>query len=436
MGNWEEYVLLENQDYFDFGNGLWTGKKPPFQAVTVIRNTNFTNTGKIDYSDVAILDVEKKQFEQRRLIKGDIIIERSGGGPKQPVGRVVYFDKNEGDFSFSNFTSRIRVINQSLDTKFVFYFLMYFYDVGNTYEMQAQTTGIRNLDFTKYKNSVHIPNITFPEQRKISYLLNMVHKAIEQQDNLIRTTTELKKALMQKLFTEGTKGEKQKQTEIGLVPESWAVCKIGCMYDFTRKPRGLEIEFPVPFIPMELVPISERYIKSHELRHTKSSGTYVENGDLLLAKITPSFENGKQGFVNIGKPFSFATTEVIPLKSKKNQSDLNYLYYYLLKDDIRKQLTDKMEGSTGRQRLSKTILEETHIPMPTLDEQKEIAEVFIKLDNRISFDKKKKQTLADLFKTLLHELMTGQRRVNEIDFQEQSNEYRIVEPTFSIAAEK
>ncbi|MDZ4204101.1 MAG: restriction endonuclease subunit S [Bacteroidales bacterium] len=124
--NWKKHILLENPKYFDFVNGLWTGKKPPFKTVTVIRNTNFTISGKIDYSNVAVLEVEKKQFDQRKLITGDIVIERSGGGPKQPVGRVVYFDKDDGDFSFSNFTSRIRVVNDELDTKFVFYFLMYF----------------------------------------------------------------------------------------------------------------------------------------------------------------------------------------------------------------------------------------------------------------------------------------------------------------------
>jgi type I restriction enzyme S subunit len=62
-----------------------------------------------------------------------------------------------------------------------------------------------------------------PEQRNIAYVLTTIQRAIEQQDKLIQHTTELKKALMQKLFTEGTKGEKQKQTEIGLVPESWEV---------------------------------------------------------------------------------------------------------------------------------------------------------------------------------------------------------------------
>jgi restriction endonuclease S subunit len=387
--NMKKHILLENPEYFDFGNGLWTGKKPPFKTVTVIRNTNFTESGKIDYSNVAVLEVEKKQFDQRKLIKGDIVIERSGGGPKQPVGRVVYFDKKDGDFSFSNFTSRIRVINEELDTKFVFYYLMYFYEAGNTFEMQAQTTGIRNLDFTKYKNSVRVPLITLPEQRRIAYILSTVQKTIDQQDKLIKTTTELKKALMQKLFTEGTRGEKQKQTEIGLVPGSWEVVRIGDIYEFTSKPRGLNILSPVPFIPMEIVPLNEIFIVKYELRESVSSGTYVENGDLLLAKITPSFENGKQGIVTIDKPFSYATTEVIPIKGKANISDKYYLFYYLLKDDVRKPLTDKMEGSTGRQRLSKTILQETLIPKPPLSEQKEITEIFISFNEKYLFTKRK-----------------------------------------------
>lgn len=285
-------------------------------------------------------------------------------------------------------------------------------------------------------NEIKFPVPPLPEQRKIAYVLNTVQKAIEQQDKLIRHTTELKKALMQKLFTEGTKGEKQKQTEIGLVPESWEVTTIGEMYDFTSKPKGLNVELPVPFIPMDIVPLNEIYIERYELRESLSSGTYVENGDLLLAKITPSFENGKQGIVSIDKPYSYATTEVIPIKDKAKISDKFYLFYYLLKDDVRKPLTDKMEGSTGRQRLSKTILEETLIPKPPIAEQKEIAKIFLSFNEKLSFLQKKKQTLSDLFKTLLYELMTGERRVHEIEFEALTKAYKIKEQPLSMAAEK
>lgn len=114
--NWQTKKLGETCDFL---SGLWKGKQPPYIKVGIIRNTNFTKDGKLDDTKIAYLDVEKKQFENRKLLYGDIILEKSGGGPKQPVGRVVIFDKKEGDFSFSNFTSAIRIKNkQALD----FYF--------------------------------------------------------------------------------------------------------------------------------------------------------------------------------------------------------------------------------------------------------------------------------------------------------------------------
>lgn len=64
----------------------------------------------------------------------------------------------------------------------------------------------------------------------------------------------------------------------------------------------------------------------------------------------------------------------------------------------------------------------TLLVIPKLEEQNEIANSLTNLDNKIEFHQKKKQTLTDLFKTLLHELMTGQRRVNEIDFENDKEE--------------
>ncbi len=140
--------------------------------VGVIRNTNFTKDGTLDDSDIAFIEVEAKKFEKRKLSPGDIILEKSGGGPKQPVGRVVLFDKSEGDYSFSNFTAAIRVKSASeVDSRFLQKFLHWTYLSGVTEGMQSNSTGIRNLDGDKYK-AIQISYPGIEEQRRIVTLLD------------------------------------------------------------------------------------------------------------------------------------------------------------------------------------------------------------------------------------------------------------------------
>ena len=116
--------------------------------------------------------------------------------------------------------------NQKVITPhFLYYSVLTDFFISKIEKLQrgASYPAIRDSDLKA--QIINIPPL--PEQRKIAHVLSTVQKAIEQQDKLIRTTTELKKALMQKLFTEGTRGEPQKETEIGLVPESWEVVELG-----------------------------------------------------------------------------------------------------------------------------------------------------------------------------------------------------------------
>lgn len=201
-----------------------------------------------------------------------------------------------------------------------------------------------------------------------------------------------------------------KQTEIGMLPMDWAIKRVEEVYDFKSKPRNINLEKvkQVPFIPMDLIPDDRLYVRDFELRDVDdlSSGTYIENGDLLIAKITPSFENGKQAIVDFEHKFGFATTEVIPIKEQEKISSKQYLYYYLLKRDIRSFLACKMEGSTGRQRLSKTILGETLIPFPPISEQNTIVHILSKIQSAIETQEKIIQTATELKKALMQKLFT------------------------------
>ena len=178
---WQQKKLGDVCDIF---NGLWKGKKPPYIVVGVIRNTNFTMEGFLDDTNIAYLPVETKQFEKRKLKFGDIILEKSGGGPKQPVGRVVLFNKKIGNFSFSNFTSVIRIIDsKSLNYNFLHKFLYFQYIFGETKKMQRQSIAIRNLQLNEYR-AIQIPIPPLVEQKRIVAVLDKTFTAIDKITNI------------------------------------------------------------------------------------------------------------------------------------------------------------------------------------------------------------------------------------------------------------
>ena len=181
-------------------NGLWTGKKPPFINIAVIRNTNFSKDCRLKMDDVAMIDVEVKQFASRKLQMGDIIIEKSGGSDKQPVGRPVLFNIPEGDYSFSNFTSTLRVNDQGVILpEYLHKFLYKFYLTGKTAEMQSKTTGLRNLDFNAYK-AIKVPVPSIEEQQRIVDELNLLTSIIDKKNAQLRDLDALTQSIFYEMF--------------------------------------------------------------------------------------------------------------------------------------------------------------------------------------------------------------------------------------------
>ena len=202
-------------------NGLWTGKKPPFITIAVIRNTNFTKDCKLDTSDIAYIDVEQKQYESRKLQYGDIIVEKSGGSDRQPVGRPVIFNIKDGDYSFSNFTSTLRVNDKSVVApEFLHRYLTHIYMRGDTATMQSKTTGLRNLNFTLYK-SIQVPIPPLPEQERIVAELDCLSGVIEKKREQLKELDALAQSIFYQMFGD----------EIGQ-SNKWDSCSIGDIYKF------------------------------------------------------------------------------------------------------------------------------------------------------------------------------------------------------------
>ena len=148
-----KYKLEPLSSLVDSIGGLWTGKKGPFKNVTVVRNTNFTKSGRIDFSKVKNIDVSESEYSKRTLQKGDIILEKSGGSNTQAVGRVVIYDQEHGECSFSNFTARLRIKSDKQDAiipEYLHLVLKQYYFYGYTFDMQTGSSGLKNLDMNKY----------------------------------------------------------------------------------------------------------------------------------------------------------------------------------------------------------------------------------------------------------------------------------------------
>jgi len=182
-------------------NGMWkTVEAEEVMQVSIIRSTEINPYGEISYNTAQKHVVKKSQFADKKLIPGDIIIERSGGGPDQPVGRVCYFDKADGNYTFSNFTSAIRIEDQNeVLPKYLFNFLLFFYETKGTDRLQKQTTGIRNLDYDLYRK-IKIPMRNIEEQKECINTIEKVEKNRRNVDAYIVLVQRIKKQIINQIF--------------------------------------------------------------------------------------------------------------------------------------------------------------------------------------------------------------------------------------------
>ncbi len=173
-----KWPMVKLGEVCEFASGLWKGKRPPLRTIRILRNTNFTKDGTLNFDDVAEHPAEARLLPEKLLKTGDILLEKSGGGPTQPVGRVALFRNAEGEYSYSNFTTRMRVSTNGLCSEFLWHMCHALYNSGATEKLQKQTSGIRNLDFTAYKE-LEFPLPPFDEQERIVAELEGYRKVIE-----------------------------------------------------------------------------------------------------------------------------------------------------------------------------------------------------------------------------------------------------------------
>ncbi len=267
------------------------------------------------------------------------------------------------------------------------------------------------------------------EQQKIADVLGLVQRAIEQQELLIALTTELKKTLLHKLFTEGLRGEPQKQTEIGPVPESWEVV------EFIKAVEQIDygISAPIPKTPPEngvkIVSTADitkdgrllyDQIRRIEAPEKTVKRLTLQTGDVLFNWRNSAELIGKSAvFQEQSEPHVFASF-ILRIKCGEKKSHnffLAHLMNHYRQTSVFLKLARRAVNQANYNRNEISVLK---IPLPTYQEQRKIADAIGTVDAKIQHHRQKRSKLEDLFRTLLHQLMTAQIRVDNLDLPDVS----------------
>ena len=344
MSEWTTTTL---KDICEPMNGIWKGVKEPFISAKILRATNFSKDCKLKLDDVAIIDVEKKKLDSRRLQRGDIVVEKSGGGPNQPVGRVILFNLDDGDYSFCNFTSALRIKDKSkVLPEFLYKYLVYLYFEGETEKYQSNLVGFRNLDFKGYTSMVvRFPN-TISEQQRIVDILDREFEKIDR----VKSNAELNLQHAKDLFQAALAKELEPK-------EGWVKEKVECLCDILDKYRK---------------PISKRDRKVGIYPYYGAScvqdyvDDFIFDGRyLLIGEDGAKWGSGDNtAYIVEGKFWVNNHAHIV--KCKENVIDTYLLYYFIFYD-----FTEKVAGAIIP-KLTQETLRNLEVPVPQYAEQQQI----------------------------------------------------------------
>ena len=342
------YTLKPIDKLASFQSGLWKGEKGVLQMTKVLRNTNFKlNNGFLDYGDVAEIEVETTQLATRTLQYGDIILEKSGGSDTQAIGRVVLFDKTDNEtYSYSNFCSRIRVLDASeVEPLYLWSVLHNFYCKGGTIPLQ---NGIRllNIDMNWYsKIKIPVPPIAVQKQivEEIAKVDTSVSDAMQRIDKYESDIENLLSSLNNADSTLNT-----------IAPFATKSIKYGDIESETYITTDNMLQNKLGVLPFEGVA-------------NISSITEYKPEDILISNIRPYLKK-----IWLADKEGGCSKDVLVLRSADTSKYLpKYIFYMLRRDSF---FDYVMEGKKGIKmpRGNKEDIMKYKIPMPNIDEQKRI----------------------------------------------------------------
>lgn len=274
-------------------------------------------------------------------------------------------------------------------------------------------------------SSFRLPLPPLQEQKSIANILLTVQRAIEVQERIIQTTKELKQALMQKLFSEGLRGEPQKESEIGLVPESWEVVELGSL--FAKQPQnglykpnseygsGTQILRIDDFSnDGDVVTSAANCVK---LEPSEIATYGLEPGDIVINRVNSLSHLGKTALIGDTTEEMVFESNMMRFSVDASKARKEFIFRYLNSPLAKNQIVASAKRAVAQSSINQGDVKAIIVPRPTLQEQTEVVTTLEAVEVKVAHASNNASALRDLFHTLLHELMTAKNRVHELGLQ-------------------
>lgn len=402
---WEKVKLGE---LYEVHNGLskagkFFGEGYPFLTFSTVFNNYF-----IPKQITDLVQSTEKEQESYSIRRGDVFVTRTSETSDE-LGMSCVALKDYPMATYNGFTKRMRPITNRVFPEYIGYYMRLPSFRGEFRAFSTMTTraSLRNEDLLGLE--VKLPSIEI--QKQIAGILSVYDDLIENNQKQIKLLEEAAQRLYKEWFVDLRFPGHENTKIVDGVPEGWNWCKLEDAIQLDPKVT-LTKERMKQFIPMSALSTSSMVLDESQFTETTSnSGSKFQNGDTLLARITPCLENGKTAYVSGLKSDEGAvgSTEYIVMRAKTINS---YMVYLLARtDDFRQSAINSMSGSDGRQRVKSDKLKMLDYLHPTgelVEKFENVEEPIFEKIYRLSKQMQQTKQARDL---LLPKLMSGEVEV-------------------------
>ncbi len=410
----ESWEVAQLGDVFDVqqGKALSPSARRGLSPRPFLRTANVM-WGRLDLMTLDQMDFTDDEANRLSLKPGDLLVCEGG-----EIGRTAIWKGALEGCLYQNHIHRLRAKKSDISSDFVMYWMQAAFLHLRLYGGVGNRTTIPNLSGARLK-SLHIPLPPVPEQRAIAAVLTKIQASVEVQDKIIATLKELKAATMAKLFREGLRGEPPKQTEIGEIPKSWDVVRLGEIAERITKgssPNWQGFDYcdeGALFVRSQNVGLGELLLSETvyvpQEFNRKERRSVLSPGDVLINIVGASI--GRAAVADARLNGANINQAVALVRLSPGRCNPIFLAHFLISRAGLEQM-HRQKKEIARANLSLEDVGSFLVPVPARDEQDEIAESLERIARRVRATERQRDLLNSVFSSLLHLLMTGEIRLS------------------------